>query len=236
MVDYYDILGVHRGSTDAEIRKSYRKLALKWHPDKNPNNKDEADRRFKDISQAYEVLSDKQKRSVYDRYGVDGLQNGVNSTPDFSDFRDPFGGSFHFEFRSPEDVFRDFFGTDDPFAAFFGESRGGGQVGQGSLFQDGFASAGFNFPGFSNGGFNGFSNFHDFGGGGSSTSFTSFSSSSSFGGPSNVRRTSTSTKIINGRRIKTTKIYENGQETEIVEENGQITSRTINGQQQMLSY
>lgn len=250
MVCYYEVLGVTRTATGPDIKKAYRKLALKWHPDKNPNNQEMAERRFKEISQAYEVLSDRQKKSVYDRYGVDGLNNDGRA-PDFSNFGgDPFGGSFHFEFRSPEDVFRDFFGTDDPFAAFFGESRHPSSRGHQSLFQDGFAGAGFNFPGFSggnmfgpsDGGFGGFTSFQDFGGGGggggagSHASFTSFSSSSSFGGPANVRRSSSSTKIINGRRIKTTKIYENGEETEIVEENGQITSRTVNGNPQMIGY
>lgn len=271
MVCYYEVLGVTRTATGPDIKKAYRKLALKWHPDKNPNNQEMAERRFKEISQAYEVLSDRQKKSVYDRYGVDGLNNDGRA-PDFSNFGDPFGGSFHFEFRSPEDVFRDFFGTDDPFAAFFGESRHPTSRGHQSLFQDGFAGAGFNFPGFSpvlsnnffqpfgdmwalyppsgggnmfgpsDGGFGGFTSFPDFGGGGggggagSHASFTSFSSSSSFGGPANVRRSSSSTKIINGRRIKTTKIFENGEETEIVEENGQITSRTVNGNPQMIGY
>lgn len=64
MVDYYKILDVNRSATPADIKKSYRKLALKWHPDKNPNNADEATRKFKEISEAYEVLSDEKKRKV----------------------------------------------------------------------------------------------------------------------------------------------------------------------------
>lgn len=58
MVDYYKILDVTKVASDAEVKKAYRKLALKWHPDKNPNNLDEANRRFREISEAYEVLSD----------------------------------------------------------------------------------------------------------------------------------------------------------------------------------
>lgn len=58
MVDYYKVLEVNKNSTTADIKKAYRKLALKWHPDKNPDNQDESNRKFKEISEAYEVLSD----------------------------------------------------------------------------------------------------------------------------------------------------------------------------------
>ena len=66
--DYYSILGVSRNATDEELKKAYRKLALKWHPDRNKDNKKEAEEKFKEISQAYEVLSDKEKRQVYDQW------------------------------------------------------------------------------------------------------------------------------------------------------------------------
>ncbi|XP_055619138.1 dnaJ homolog subfamily B member 6 isoform X1 [Toxorhynchites rutilus septentrionalis] len=66
MVDYYKVLDVSRTSTDAEIKKAYKKLALRWHPDKNPDNPEESNRRFKEISEAYEVLSDAYKRHIYD--------------------------------------------------------------------------------------------------------------------------------------------------------------------------
>lgn len=65
MVDYYKILDVTKVASDAEVKKAYRKLALKWHPDKNPNNLDEANRRFREISEAYEVLSDGKLKYVY---------------------------------------------------------------------------------------------------------------------------------------------------------------------------
>lgn len=64
MVDYYKILEVNRSASVADIKKAYRRLALKWHPDKNPDNQDEATKKFKEISEAYEVLSDEKKRKV----------------------------------------------------------------------------------------------------------------------------------------------------------------------------
>ncbi|MBN3273461.1 DNJB2 protein, partial [Polyodon spathula] len=113
MVDYYDILGVPRNASQDDIKKAYRKQALRWHPDKNPDNKEHAEKKFKEIAEAYEVLADKNKRDVYDRYGKDGL-TGQTSGPSSADFP-----GFTFTFRSPEEVFREFFGGQDPFADFF---------------------------------------------------------------------------------------------------------------------
>ncbi|KAK6152522.1 hypothetical protein DH2020_015157 [Rehmannia glutinosa] len=76
-VDYYKILQVDRSAKDDDLKKAYRKLAMKWHPDKNPNNKKEAEAKFKQISEAYDVLSDPQKRAVYDQYGEEGLMGQV---------------------------------------------------------------------------------------------------------------------------------------------------------------
>lgn len=96
--DYYEVLGVSKNSTNEEIKSSYRKLALKYHPDRNPDNK-EAEDKFKEASEAYEVLSDPNKRQRYDQFGHDGLRGGAdysnftNINDIFSHFGDIFGGS-----------------------------------------------------------------------------------------------------------------------------------------------
>ena len=71
--DYYEVLGVAKTATADEIKKAYRKLAIQYHPDKNPGNK-EAEEKFKEATEAYEVLIDDKKRSVYDQYGFDGVK------------------------------------------------------------------------------------------------------------------------------------------------------------------
>ncbi len=97
---YYEVLGVSRNATDEEIKKSYRRLALKFHPDRNPGNKD-AEEKFKEAAEAYEVLMDQDKRAIYDRYGHEGLSSagfeGFRGFDDiFSSFSDIFGDIFGF--------------------------------------------------------------------------------------------------------------------------------------------
>jgi molecular chaperone DnaJ len=97
--DYYKILSVSRSSTEEEIKKSYRKIAMQYHPDRNPGNKD-AEEKFKMASEAYEVLRDPEKREIYDRYGVEGLRGtGFTGFRGFEDIFSSFG-----------DIFEDFFG------------------------------------------------------------------------------------------------------------------------------
>src|SRR5437870_13206797 len=83
--DYYDILGVKKNATDEELKKAYRNLAKKYHPDKNKGNK-EAENKFKEISEAYAVLSDKEKRAQYDRLGAEAFSFGGGGQNPFAGF------------------------------------------------------------------------------------------------------------------------------------------------------
>ncbi len=94
-LDYYEILQVSRSATTAEIKKAYRKLAVKYHPDKNPGDK-EAEEKFKKINEAYGVLSDDEKRALYDKYGKEGLERrgaGFNASS-MEDIMDMFNSIF----------------------------------------------------------------------------------------------------------------------------------------------
>ncbi|MBR3257338.1 DnaJ domain-containing protein [Candidatus Saccharibacteria bacterium] len=94
--DYYEVLGIGKTASDDEVKKAYRKLAVKYHPDKNPGNK-EAEEKFKEATEAYEVLSDKQKRARYDQFGHAGV--GADAGNPFSG-GNPFGGGFDFSGQS----------------------------------------------------------------------------------------------------------------------------------------
>jgi len=113
-LDYYEVLGVERGASTDQIKSAYRKLALKYHPDRNPENKHEAEERFRQATEAYSVLCDAQKRQIYDRYGHAGLGRGGLDTADFS--------SIFEDFR---DIFGDFFGVEDVFGGMGGGRRRG---------------------------------------------------------------------------------------------------------------
>lgn len=117
--DYYEILGVPRNATPEEIKKAYRRLALKYHPDRNPHNRKEAEEKFREISEAYEVLMDPQKRALYDRYGHEGLKGAFREGgftwrdfTHFDDLEDIFGGisDFFEKFGIGGDIFDFFFG------------------------------------------------------------------------------------------------------------------------------
>jgi molecular chaperone DnaJ len=115
--DFYEVLGVARTASGDEIKSAYRKAALKWHPDRNPQNKQEAEVKFRESTEAYSVLSDPQKRQVYDTYGHAGL-SGVGA----ADFNSTIFQDFH-------DIFGDFFGFEDLFS---GGRRGRSRVQRGA--------------------------------------------------------------------------------------------------------
>uniref|UniRef100_A0A8D0B838 J domain-containing protein n=1 Tax=Salvator merianae TaxID=96440 RepID=A0A8D0B838_SALMN len=121
MVNYYEVLGLNQNASQEDIKKAYRKLALKWHPDKNPSNKEEAEKKFKAVAEAYEVLSDPQKRSLYDRPVKEPRYRGRAASGGFSHSHSPF--DFDFVFRSPEEIFREFFGGMDIFAHDFWDNE-----------------------------------------------------------------------------------------------------------------
>jgi molecular chaperone DnaJ len=111
--DYYEILGVGKSASKDELKKAYRKIAIKYHPDKNPDNP-EAEDKFKEAAEAYEVLNDEQKKQQYDRFGHEGMRGA--------------GGGFSGGGMSMDDIFSQFgdvFGGHNPFESFFGGGGGG---------------------------------------------------------------------------------------------------------------
>ncbi|XP_064456843.1 dnaJ homolog subfamily B member 6-like isoform X2 [Ornithodoros turicata] len=225
---YYKVLDIPRNSSTNDIKKAYRKLALKWHPDKNPDKKEEAGRRFREISEAYEVLVDDTKRKLYDCYGKAGLTGGSckNTDTTFEEgFDMPF---FNFVFRDPQDVFREFFSGDE-FSVFTDPLFYGGVQPEARHHHHGHSAVNrrediFGIPGFNMGAVSDLL-------GGFSDGFTSFGTTSSGSGMRpNVRKTSTSTRFVNGKKIETKKIIENGVETVTVHEDGVLTKKTVNGQ------
>ena len=118
--DYYEVLGIDKSADKETIKKAYRKLAIKYHPDRNPGNK-EAEEKFKEATEAYEVLSDDQKRPIYDQYGfagLDGMGGGGAGgySHAFHDFSDLFGGGFG-------DIFDNLFGGGLVLIACYGEAK-----------------------------------------------------------------------------------------------------------------
>ncbi len=121
--DYYEVLGVSKTATKEEIKKAYRKLAIENHPDKNPGDK-AAEERFKEATEAYEVLSDDTKRKNYDNYGFAGVDNSQGfGGAAYRDFNDLFSGGFG-------SIFEDLFGFGGRSSSFSSRSHGGAQTGQ----------------------------------------------------------------------------------------------------------
>src|SRR3954447_5907705 len=107
--DYYELLGVSREASDADLKKAFRTLARELHPDINRHDP-AAEEKFKEVAEAYEVLTDSERRQIYDRYGQEGLRSG-GYEPSFESF-----GSF-------ADIFETFFGGGSPFGSVFGGAR-----------------------------------------------------------------------------------------------------------------
>ncbi|KAG5443830.1 DnaJ sub B member 6-A [Clonorchis sinensis] len=262
--DYYAVLAVSRDATSDDIKKAYRRLALKWHPDKNPDNKEYAEHRFKLISEAYEVLSDQSKRRVYDQYGKQGLVNGgATSHGTYAGEFDPFAfHPFQFHFRDPMDIFREVFGgfgLDSLFgpSLFMGldpsnpsnrahrstshrtTNRHSGSPYHHAQHPTRSASHRSDLAVPSENDFMG--GLFDFFGGSMLQPFGMFgapdfgnaiSSSAVFGNFGGVpvtggyRSVSTSSRTVNGRTVRVTKVVENGTETITEEVDGRVTTRT----------
>ncbi|NXE40382.1 DNJB8 protein, partial [Ptilorrhoa leucosticta] len=206
MMDYYKVLGLQKDASQDDIKKSYHKLALKWHPDKNPRNKEEAEKKFKEIVEAYETLSDPQKRSLYDKSVEECRMHRERAAAGYNSF---FGS--HHGFPHQEEVFEEMY----PFTCIFlnpfdvrinGEnwrstSGRGGRSREPFMHGNSFCSSGH----------------------------PTFFFTENTAGPYGVRTVITTTEEINGKTITIRKIIEDGQETKEVEEDGKLKSVIING-------
>uniref|UniRef100_A0A7E4UQS8 J domain-containing protein n=1 Tax=Panagrellus redivivus TaxID=6233 RepID=A0A7E4UQS8_PANRE len=216
----YTVLGVDKVAEDVEIKKAYRKLALKWHPDKNPTDKEKAEQKFKQIAQAYEILSDSKRRAEYDNR-IALRQNRRRPTSNNSTPQSPFFANH--SFRSPFDVFREFFG--DPFKDYSNEDfrtsfspfcdDDDSPLPRRQRFARNIFSYSFDTP------FDKDENDCAF------SSVIRFSSNNEPG--KNAKKTTTSTKVIDGKKITTKKTEDNGDETIEILEDGILKSRLING-------
>ncbi|VVC42161.1 DnaJ domain, conserved site,DnaJ domain [Cinara cedri] len=263
--DYYSLLGVTSNASLNDIKKAYRKLALKWHPDKNPENQEQANKMFKEISEAYEVLSDEAKRKLYDEQRK--RKSSASSRPFFYNF---FESPFHRYFDKKRKVYNQY-GKDglinggssnrrrnhqrhpghyDPFGQDFGPGFFSFSFRDPEdVFREFFNTSDITdllFPGsranqevsmMNPFGFGGF-------GGGFGSGFDNMFSMANAGfvghgvggSGGSMKRTSISTRFANGKKITTKKISEAGKEIVETYENDMLKSKTINGVAQAITY
>ncbi|EDQ91410.1 uncharacterized protein MONBRDRAFT_23303 [Monosiga brevicollis MX1] len=246
-LDYYELLGVQAEANSDEIRRAFRKAALRYHPDKNQGNEAEAEAMFKLVAEAYEVLSDDSKRQLYDRYGHEGLGEASASAssgragPQFRDahqlFREVFGDMFGTFLGLDSDFMSNMFDSpfNDPF--FSGGMAGGSGFGLspfGSSMMGGASPFGMGGSSFF-GNMGGASPFGAMGGFSSSQSYMMSGGAMSGGGSFSSQ--STSTSIRDGKRVTKTVSCQNGVTEERVEVrdaySGQLLDLTVNGQPQL---
>ncbi|NXE91484.1 DNJB8 protein, partial [Menura novaehollandiae] len=202
MVDYYKVLGLQKSASQDDIKKSYHKLALRWHPDKNPRKKKEAEKRFKEIVEAYEVLSDPQKRSLYDKSVEESRDHRERATVDFNSFSDSYHVVPH-----QEELFEKMY----PFVRIFWnpfDIRINGETWYNTSERGGSSRESF-------------MRWNSFCPKGHPTSFFAENTA----GPYGVRTVITTTEAINGKTITTRKILE---ETKGAGEDGQLKFVIIN--------
>merc|ERR1719233_1053975 len=209
---YYKTLGLGKDATPKDIKKAYRKLALKWHPDvcKEKN----AEEKFKELAEAYEVLSDEKRRKEYDSPEPQSFFTRSSAAG-------PSRRTYTYSsqpFSNPFDLFKDFFGDNDPFADFGMSSMFGNRRSNNNLrspFGDAF----------------GFSS--SFGSGSGLGSFPAFSNMGNLDSGSGFSSTSTMTKIVNGKKVTTKETVNGNQKTKEVYENDQLVSKIVNGQEML---
>ncbi|NWH95063.1 DNJB8 protein, partial [Aegithalos caudatus] len=210
MVDYYKVLGLQKDASQDDIKKSYHKLALKWHPDKNPRNKEEAEKKFKEIVEAYETLSDPEKRSLYDKSveesrtprerAAAGYNSFFCSHHGFPHHQEGFGETYPFTY-----IFL------NPFDIRLNSENWHSTSGRGGRPREPFMQ------------------WHSFCPSRYPTSFFAENTAE----PYHIRTVITTTEVIDGKTITIRKIIEDGQERKEVEEDGQLKSVIINGRDYM---
>jgi len=211
---YYKTLGLDKNATLKDIKKAYRKLALKWHPDRCKEKN--AEEKFKELAAAYEVLSDDKRRKAYDSpepqtFFTRQRSGGPSSGGPSFRFNN---GSFNESFSDPFDLFKSFFGDEDPFADFFGPSLFGRRRRSAPDLRDPFGDA-FGFS-------------------------SSFGTSTSLGnlgfgniGGNGFTSSSTMTKIVNGKKVTTKETVNGNNKTKEVYENDRLISKIVNGQEML---